>query len=81
LERNRATESQFRLSSRDRQENLQDAFTLGKAFLRQRPTQPVLLLDDIYTTGATAQSAAQTLRQHGIRVQGIIVLAQAGSSF
>jgi ComF family protein len=79
LERCRATTAQFGLGMSDRQQNLQDAFTLGKAFRHHPPTQPILLLDDIYTTGSTAQSAAKTLRQHGIRVQGIIVLAKTNS--
>ncbi len=37
----------------------------------------VLLIDDIYTTGATAQSAATTLRDAGISVAGIVAVAQA----
>jgi ComF family protein len=77
LSRIRATEAQFGLSAGDRQKNVQDAFTLGKAFRQNPPASPILLLDDIYTTGATAQSAAKVLRQQGIRVQGILVLAQA----
>lgn len=77
LQRVRATEAQFRLSMMERQQNLKDAFSVGKAFLKRLPSRPVLLLDDIYTTGTTAHSAAQTLRSHGIRVQGIIVLAIA----
>lgn len=76
LERIRATEAQFKLSSAERSQNLAEAFSIGKPFLHKPPSRPVWLLDDIYTTGATALSAAQTLRQHGIRVQGIIVLAR-----
>ncbi len=77
LQRVRATEAQFRLSTAERQQNLKDAFSLGATFLKCPPLCPVLLLDDIYTTGATAHSAAQTLRAYGIRVRGIIVLAIA----
>lgn len=75
LKRDRATEAQFKLSSAERSQNLSEAFSIG-TFLQKPPSRPVWLLDDIYTTGATAVSAAQTLRQHGIRVQGIIVLAR-----
>lgn len=77
LERSRETTAQFQLSASDRAQNLADAFSLGTAFRNRPPTKAVLLLDDIYTTGATARSAAQTLRRHGIRVQGLIVLARA----
>lgn len=77
LKRNRDTEAQFRLSNAARNQNLRDAFCLGSAFIKRSSTRPILLLDDIYTTGATARSAAQTLRSQGIRVHGIIVLAIA----
>ncbi|MGQ9870489.1 ComF family protein [Leptodesmis sp.] len=77
LERQRATAAQFTLSNLERQQNLQAAFCLGRALLHQRPSQPILLLDDIYTTGATAQAAAKTLRDRGFQVKGIVVLARA----
>jgi ComF family protein len=76
LNRDRATEAQFKLSSAEREQNLSEAFSVGKPFLQKPPSRPVWLLDDIYTTGATALSAAETLKQQGIRVQGIIVLAR-----
>lgn len=77
LERIRATEAQFGLSILDREKNLAMAFKLGSGFRRDRPTKPVLLLDDIYTTGATARSAVQTLQKSGIQVYGLVALAQA----
>ncbi len=75
LVRQRSTIAQFRLSGADRAQNVQDAFALGQAFAQRSPPLPVLLFDDILTTGATVQAAAQTLRHHGIRVQGTAVLA------
>lgn len=75
LIRQRSTVAQFQLSGADRAQNVQDAFALGQAFAQRSPPLPVLLFDDILTTGATVQSAAQTLRHHGIRVQGTVVLA------
>lgn len=75
LERVRETQSQFGLGSLGREENLADAFRLGKSLSRRPPASPVLLLDDIYTTGATARSAAKTLQQQGIRVFGVVAIA------
>ncbi|MBF2075821.1 MAG: ComF family protein [Synechococcales cyanobacterium C42_A2020_086] len=77
LVRHRATAAQFGLGAAARAENLTGAFQLGSGFLRQPPQTAVLLLDDIFTTGATATAAAQTLRQHGISVVGIAVVARA----
>lgn len=76
LQRLRATTAQHGLGSRERQRNLAGAFALGPDFQRQRPAT-VLLLDDIYTTGATAQAAATALTQQGITVIGICTLARA----
>jgi ComF family protein len=77
LRRVRATEAQFTLSANQRQKNLADAFTPGSPLLKRPPAHPILIVDDIYTTGATLHSAVQTLRRRGIRVQGAIVLARA----
>ena len=75
LERIRGTEAQFGLSSLEREKNLAMAFRLGSGFRRHHPASPVLLLDDVYTTGATARSAVQTLQRHGIQVYGLAALA------
>ncbi len=77
LERSQPTEAQFGLSIVEREQNLAQAFCLGKDFLQRSPAQPVLLLDDIYTTGATARAALKTLRRSRIQVQGIVTLAFA----
>lgn len=79
LERIRGTEAQFGLRVSEREKNLAMAFQVGSRFHRHRPANPVLLLDDIYTTGATARSAAQTLQQQDIAVCGVVALAQAGA--
>lgn len=76
LERTHQTEAQFGLGMTAREENLKHAFSLGKGFRRCHPVSPVLLLDDIYTTGATARSAAQALRQRGIAVLGIVAITR-----
>jgi ComF family protein len=77
LVRLRDTEAQFGLSALEREKNLAEAFALGKQFSHYRPNIPVLLIDDIYTTGATAKSAVQVLHQCGIAVEGLAALATA----
>jgi ComF family protein len=76
LVRQRATAPQYGLGVHERQQNLAGAFELGKAWQHRR-RQPVLLLDDIYTTGTTVQMAAMVLRRHGISVCGVAAIAQA----
>ena len=68
--------AQHNLSASEREKNLAEAFRLGKDFRRSSDI-PVLLVDDIYTTGATAKSAVQTLTQAGIAVLGLAATAAA----
>lgn len=85
IARIQATLPQHQLSLADRQTNLSAAFRVGASLQqkirlsqRQKRALPsVLLIDDIYTTGATVQSAATTLAQSGIAVVGVLVLARA----
>ncbi len=77
LQRIRQTQAQYELSATAREQNLAQAFTIGPDFQKRPPTRPVLLLDDIYTTGATGRSAAITLLQEGIQVEGLVAVASA----
>jgi ComF family protein len=73
LQRTRSTVAQFGLSKSARQENVAGAFTLVNSRLKSGDT--VLLIDDIYTTGATVRSAAAVMRSIGINVIGVAVIA------
>jgi len=77
LERFRETEAQFGLSQSEREQNLANAFVVGKSTQKISSISPVLLVDDIYTTGATIRSAAQTLRNRGIPVYGVVAIASS----
>lgn len=77
LIRVRTTDAQFSLSPEAREQNLAGAFQPSPEWLRRRPTRSVLLLDDIYTTGATAKAAIYALTQQHISVYGMVTVARA----
>jgi predicted amidophosphoribosyltransferase len=47
------------------------------AFLASRAPQTVVLVDDVYTTGATANAAASALRRAGARRVEVVTFARA----
>jgi predicted amidophosphoribosyltransferase len=77
LERSRPVLGQHRLGRSLRIANQVGAFRClrppGPGEARRRP---VLIVDDILTTGATATSAAQCLAAAGWRVEGVLCLAR-----
>ncbi|MEO8870825.1 MAG: phosphoribosyltransferase family protein, partial [Granulicella sp.] len=69
------TESQFALTPHARRTNLRGAFAVpNRASLAGRT---VLLVDDIYTTGATARECARVLRRAGAKRIFVATLARA----
>ena len=64
------TTAQKELSQKERRENLKTAFRLSK---NPFPWKRVLLIDDIYTTGSTADAVSRVLKDAG--VQQIYVLS------
>ncbi len=75
LGRQRRTDSQSGLSSRQRRLNLRGAFFVAEP---ERITgRTILLLDDIYTTGATARECTQTLLRAGARSVYVATLARS----
>ncbi len=76
LKRVKSTESQFNLSTRGRRRNLVGAFKVEDA-RNELAGRDVLLIDDIYTSGATSRTCAQALRRAGVRRVWVATLARA----
>ena len=63
LQRQRATQSQGGLSRQARKRNLAGAFAISPD--AARADRPVLLIDDVMTTGATLNAATRVLQRAG----------------
>ncbi len=72
LKKVRHTPAQGRLGARQRRTNLRDAFEPLR-YGRER----VLLVDDIGTTGSTAEECAKTLKRGGYRSVAVLTIARA----
>lgn len=58
-----------------RSESVRDAFEIVRS--RLVAGQKVLLVDDVFTSGATASTAAKTLKEHGAVTVNVLTIARA----
>ena len=65
LERTRNAPQQARLSDAQRKKNLKGGFAVRKEAEDKIRCRTILLIDDVWTTGATATSCAEALRSAG----------------
>ncbi|HEX2749784.1 MAG TPA: ComF family protein [Verrucomicrobiales bacterium] len=75
LRRTRYTSSQAALDRDERLQNLRGAFTVYRRAVPRITGRRILLIDDVFTTGATAHECAATLRKHG--AAEVVVLTAA----
>lgn len=76
LIRRRPTESQGGRSAGGRRRNVQGAFAVTEAGARRVRGRRVLLVDDVLTTGATAEACARALLAAGARAVDLAVIAR-----
>ena len=75
LVRTRNTKNQARLSPKDRWTNIQRAFKIrNSSHIKGRN---ILIIDDLFTTGATASEAARVLKKAGAGHVAVLTLAIA----
>lgn len=79
LVRNRRTPSQRGLSLRARQRNVADAFSVRDRYLDVLENQNIVLVDDVFTTGATVEACAKTLKNCGASRVDVLTLARVVS--
>ena len=74
LVRTKPTKVQAGLSRRERRINLRGAFEVSESGKIKDKT--LLLIDDVFTTGATINECAKILRDHGARRINVLTLAR-----
>lgn len=73
LKRVRHTQTQTRLTRKQRLTNLKNAFAIRPKFQDDLAEATVLLFDDVFTTGSTAHECSRLLKKEG-KVKSVIIL-------
>ncbi len=76
LIRRRATPSQGGLTAKGRARNVQGAFAINPRCVGRVKDARILLIDDVFTTGATVGECARTLRRAGARAVDVLTLSR-----
>ncbi len=83
LVRHKRTKPQMSLRGQDRAANIKDAFSLNPKLDREALSlwraNAIVLVDDVYTTGATMKEAAKTLKRNGFKTVWGLTLARTVS--
>ncbi len=76
LRRIQETHSQAQLSFQERKQNLLDAFALNVKYKESVKGKRILIVDDVLTTGATANGCARALLEGGVKEVEVLSLCR-----
>lgn len=76
LRRRRWTGSQAGLRAKERRRNVREAFDIHPRWAAEVAGKVVVLVDDVLTTGATAEACARVLQRGGARHVDVLTLAR-----
>ena len=67
--------TQTALSFEERRQNVQGSFRFNNAYKNQIKSKSILLIDDVFTTGATSSELSKVLKEHGAKQVFVFTLA------
>lgn len=74
--RRRHTVAQVKLNRRERFNNVKGSFRVNRKLASWIKNKKILLVDDVFTTGATANEASRTLLDAGVKSVEVLTLAR-----
>lgn len=78
LQRVRPTAGQYALTSQERYDNIKNAFAIKGNCASMVKGRHIIVVDDIYTTGATLDGCARVLKKHGAAmITGLVMASDA----
>lgn len=76
LKRTRATPSQGHLRTEEREKNVKKAFSVNPKYIEKIKGKSIILIDDVYTTGATVKECAKALLSVNAKEVHVLTLAR-----
>ena len=80
LKRIRHTPVQGHLSAKERQKNVARAFSVNEKYAARVKDKKIVLIDDVFTTGATVEECAETLYAAGAARVDVLTVARVAKS-